>query len=82
MLRQIFNPSSFSSFFQKVKSNKEACQKLASRVQEILDKIAAAVPDATCIPSDLVARIDQFTRYISMKYGRFTLLTIISQDLG
>lgn len=47
---------------QKVKSNKENCQKLAWRVQEILDKIAVAVPDATCIPSDLTLRIDEFTR--------------------
>jgi len=47
---------------QKVKSNKEDCQKLASRVQEILDEIAVAVPDATCISFDLLLRIDEFTR--------------------
>jgi hypothetical protein len=54
---QIFNPT-----FQKVKSNKDDCQKLASRVQEILDKIALAVPDATYISPDLLARIDEFTK--------------------
>jgi len=46
---------------QRVKSNKEECRKLASRAEGILDKIAVAVPDATCISPDLL-RIDEFTR--------------------
>jgi hypothetical protein len=50
---------------QKVKSNKDDCQKLASRVQEILDKIALAVPDATYISPDLLARIDEFTKTLA-----------------
>jgi len=45
---------------QKVKSNKEDCQKLAFRVQEILDKVTRAVPDATCISFDLLGRIAEF----------------------
>jgi hypothetical protein len=47
---------------QKVKSNKEDCQKLACRVQEILDKIKVAVHHATCISFDLLGRIDEFAR--------------------
>jgi len=50
---------------QKVKSNKDECQKLASRVQEILDRIALAVPDATRISPDLLTRIDEFTRTLA-----------------
>jgi len=52
---------------QKVKSNKDECQKLASRVQEILDRIALAVPDATRISPDLLTRIDEFTRCVSTR---------------
>jgi hypothetical protein len=50
---------------QKVKSNKEECQKLASRVQEMLDKIAVAVPDATCISYDLLVRVNEFARTLA-----------------
>jgi len=50
---------------EKVKSNKEECRKLASRAQETLDRIAVAVPDATCISSDLLVRIDEFTRTLT-----------------
>jgi len=45
---------------QKVKRNKDDCQNLASRVQDILDKIAAAVPDVTRLSPDLLDRINDF----------------------
>jgi hypothetical protein len=72
---QIFKPP----FFQKVKSNKDECQKLASRVQEILDRIALAVPDATRISPDLLTRIDEFTRCVSTRCSAFISLTCTSE---
>ncbi|KIM87723.1 hypothetical protein PILCRDRAFT_258860 [Piloderma croceum F 1598] len=50
---------------RKVKTNKEECQKLSSRVQEMLDQIAVAVPDVTCLSPELHARIDKFTRILA-----------------
>jgi len=48
--------------YRKVKSNRKECLKLAFRLQEILDKIADATPDASQIPPDLLDRIERFTR--------------------
>jgi hypothetical protein len=44
----------------------------------MLDKIAVAVPDATCISYDLLVRVNEFARYVPTKYTAFNLLTCIS----
>jgi len=46
---------------RKVKSNQAECLALWSRVMEILNMIADAVPDGTRIPPDLLVRIENFT---------------------
>ena len=58
-----------------MKANKEECQKLSSRVQETLDQIAVAVPDATCLSPELHARIAKFTRYAPQSSNALTSLT-------
>jgi len=49
----------------KVKSNQDEFNKLVSRVEMILEKVADAVPDPTKIPPDLQGRIEEFTTVVA-----------------
>ena len=55
---------------------------LAYRVQEILNKIAATIPDVTRISPDLLDRIDDFTRYTKVMVVYFMYLDIPLQNSG